>query len=243
MLSCFKAVRQLTEDGRNLPTWLFQIKNIFEANDLDKAFIIKIIDPTHHPSAPVQGGDDDLKLRPINTLENQDIKHFPAIKDLSTDAANKYGLNTKTAAKSRQMAFTAITMTVAVGHISIIQELGKHPAVIMAYLRDTFNPVDKIAIQDLYDKMHGFHLSRYGDDFVKLAVDIRRTYNRLHQLGELVSDNFCMNTLLNALPDNSFQLVKTLIRRDRNKMTYRHIVSEVNKHLRETKKSRMEPNI
>ena len=61
---------------------------------------------------------------------------------------------------------------------------------------------------------------------------MKRTANRLTELGENISTAFCVNALLKALPENKFKMIKELIRQKQGTLKYQDVVSTVHSYIR-----------
>jgi len=103
--------------------------------------------------------------------------------------------NDDNAKDERNAAISFVMNTIDDGLIYLIKNLPRHPAVLLAKICEFFQPTDGISKHELYGKIHAANLEQFDNDFMKLAVDIKRSSIKLGELGETVTPTFLIESL------------------------------------------------
>ena len=215
---------KLKTDGSNIDSYFFKLENILKKEDLLPALFLNV-------SFQPKGGDaKDVSIMDVIN----DPTHWRLISNLTPTSLEKAIPSDEDAAttKQRHAAYTIVTSTIPDTLTHLIRTKPRDPAVAIAVLREHFTPTDHVTVHQLYDKMSKPSLDNYDNDVMKLAVDLKSTYLKLQKLGEKLSENFLVNSLLQALPNNKYGFIIQLIRREKDKKTFEEIVSEIHSHLR-----------
>ena len=217
---------KLKSNGSNFDPYLFKIFNILSSKKLLKHIKLSFI------SQQQEDGEQKEIRQEIDVFNKEHGPYLKAIATLS-DEELEASLPPDYDKEKSQEAYTYLVSTVEDDLLYVFKDYPRHPAIVVARLKEHFSPSDTKSKHQLYNVINNSKITNYGGDFGLMAAEMKAAATKLKGLREEVSSTYLVSRLLQALvPYGKYSIIRSIIHQQ-GEMTFEAAVASIKSHLRD----------